>query len=136
MNISLVSSSLIECTLGFFKFAVFAIREKYSFEGLQKIRMGRHRRFCNSVARTYLSMPCGDLKSVLLAELVLDQLWQFNTTTRQWSKIKAQASPTKRLWNGFAALEGNIFVFGGMVFPGERHAHDNHHSCNYSVFTK
>jgi hypothetical protein len=70
---------------------------------------------------------------MLLAELVLNQLWQFNTTTHQWSDIKAQAPPIRRAMHGFAALEGSLFVFGGIVVPGKRQAYDNDYYCKDSV---
>jgi hypothetical protein len=64
---------------------------------------------------------------VLFAEMVSNKLWQFNTTTHHWSEIKAQAPPTRRVMHGFAALEGYLFVFGGMVFPGKKYARGNDH---------
>jgi hypothetical protein len=73
---------------------------------------------------------------MLLAELVLNKLWQFNTSTHQWSEIKAQAPPTRRVMHGFAALEGFLFVFGGMIFPGKRHAHDHEYYCKTAAFIK
>jgi hypothetical protein len=44
---------------------------------------------------------------------LLNDLWQFNTTTNQWSYLEAQASPSPRGAFGFAALDGCLFVFGG-----------------------